>query len=223
MPNWCYNNMDIYGESSELQKFVEATKIVGEDGITEYGLSQLFPIPQELVDTTSGWHSDPDEQAKQTAKEEANIAKYGYKDWYDWACDPDNWGTKWGDSDFDWRSFGDETMVAPEETYISAYYQTAWSPADGLIRNISAKFPSLTFSVVSTEESDAFACYSIFRDGKLLAEGGEEPKRPEGLEEHTDENSEEFYDKLNDWQCETSDRWSGEADKALGKILIDNK
>ena len=220
MPNWCYNSIDIYGESSELQKFVEATKIVGEDGITEYGLSQLFPIPQELVDTTSGWHSDPDEQAKQTAKEEANIAKYGYKDWYDWACDPDNWGTKWGDSDFDWRSFGDETMVAPEETYISAYYQTAWSPADGLIRNISAKFPSLTFSVVSTEESDAFACYSIFRDGKLLAEGGEEPKRPKEL---TDENSEDFYDKLNDWQTETFDRWSGEADRALGKILIDNK
>ena len=221
MPNWCYNSIDIYGESSELQKFVEATKIVGEDGITGYGLSQLFPIPQELVDTTSGWHSDPDEQAKQTAKEEANIAKYGYKDWYDWACDPDNWGTKWGDSDFDWTNLDSENLkLEPTDVCISAYYQTAWSPADGLIRNISAKFPSLTFSVVSTEESDAFACYSIFRDGKLLAEGGEEPKRPKEL---TDENSEDFYDKLNDWQTETFDRWSGEADKALGKILIDNK
>lgn len=221
MPNWCYNSIDIYGESSELQKFVEATKIVGEDGITGYGLSQLFPIPQELVDTTSGWHSDPDEQAKQTAKEEANIAKYGYKDWYDWACDPDNWGTKWGDSDFDWTNLDSENLkLEPTDVCISAYYQTAWSPADGLIRNISAKFPSLTFSVVSTEESDAFACYSIFRDGKLLAEGGEEPKRPKEL---TDENSEDFYDKLNDWQTETFDRWSGEADRALGKILIDNK
>ena len=221
MPNWCYNSIDIYGESSELQKFVEATKIVGEDGITGYGLSQLFPIPQELVDTTSGWHSDPDEQAKQTAKEEANIAKYGYKDWYDWACDPDNWGTKWGDSDFDWTNLDSENLkLEPTDVCVSAYYQTAWSPADGLIRNISAKFPSLTFSVVSTEESDAFACYSIFRDGKLLAEGGEEPKRPKEL---TDENSEDFYDKLNDWQTETFDRWSGEADRALGKILIDNK
>ena len=221
MPNWCYNSIDIYGESSELQKFVEATKIVGEDGITGYGLSQLFPIPQELVDTTSGWHSDPDEQAKQTAKEEANIAKYGYKDWYDWACAPDNWGTKWGDSDFDWTNLDSENLkLEPTDVCISAYYQTAWSPADGLIRNISAKFPSLTFSVVSTEESDAFACYSIFRDGKLLAEGGEEPKRPKEL---TDENSEGFYDKLNDWQTETFDRWSGEADRALGKILIDNK
>ena len=221
MPNWCYNSIDIYGESSELQKFVEATKIVGEDGITGYGLSQLCPIPQELVDTTSGWHSDPDEQAKQTAKEEANIAKYGYKDWYDWACDPDNWGTKWGDSDFDWTNLDSENLkLEPTDVCISAYYQTAWSPADGLIRNISAKFPSLTFSVVSTEESDAFACYSIFRDGKLLAEGGEEPKRPKEL---TDENSEDFYDKLNDGQTETFDRWSGEADRALGKILIDNK
>lgn len=222
MPNWCYNNMDIYGESSELQKFVEATKIVGEDGTTEYGLSHLFPIPQELVDTTSGWHSDPDEQAKQTAKEEANLAKYGHKDWYDWACDPNNWGTKWGDGDFDWRSFGDETIVSPEETSISAYYQTAWSPADGLIRNISSQFPSLTFSVVSTEESDAFACYSIFRAGELIAEGGEEPKRPKELEEHPEEFDEEFYDKVNDWQTETSDKWSSEADKALRTILADN-
>lgn len=225
MPNWCYNNIEIYGDRDELQKFVDATKTTAEDGVVEYQLNHLFPIPAELQATPSAWYGDAEKQAEQIALEQANIAKYGYKDWYDWAYDPKNWGTKWGACDFDWKSFDmdDNYIVGPNETYISAYYQSAWGPADGLIRNISAKFPNLTFSVVSTEESDAFACFSIFRNGNLLAEGGEEPQRPAELEKLADEDTDAFYEQLGDWQCEVSDRWAAEADKALGRILVDKK
>lgn len=221
MPNWCYNNIDIYGDRDELQKFVDATKTTQEDGTVHHGLNHLFPIPAELQATPSAWYGDAEEQAKQTALEEAMFAKYGYKNWYDWACDDKNWSTKWGACDFDWRSFGEETIVSEGESYISAYYQSAWGPADGLIRNISAKFPGLTFSVVSTEESDAFACYSIFRDGNCLAEEGEEPEQPAELQELYEKDTDAFYEQLGDWQCEVQDKWSAEADKALGRILID--
>lgn len=221
MPNWCYNNMDIIGDRDELQKFVDATKTVTEDGTVQYGLNHLFPIPAELQATPSAWYGDAEKQAEQTALEQANIAKHGYKDWYDWACDSNNWGTKWGACDFDWKSFDvdDNYTVGPTETYISAYYETAWGPADGLIRNISAKFPKLIFTVVSTEESDAFACYSIFRNGFLEGEGGEEPVRPAELEELYDKDPDAFFEQLGDWQCEVQDKVSNACDKALAELM----
>lgn len=224
MPNWCYNRMEIMGSQDDLQQFVDATKIVAEDGTVGYGLNHLFPIPAELQATPSAWYGDAEKQAEQTALEQANIAKYGYKDWYDWACDNKNWSTKWGACDFDWTSFDidDNYTVRPNETYISAYYQTAWGPADGLIRNISAKFPNLVFSVVSTEESDAFACYSIFRNGCLVSEGGEEPVRPDELEQLYEKDPDAFFDALNDWQCEVQDKWATEADKAYERLSAVN-
>jgi len=221
MPNWCYNNIDIIGERSELQKFADATKTVTEDGTVQYELNHLFPIPQELRDTKSIIFTNPEEQAKQHAIEAEMKAKHGWKDWYDWACD--NWGTKWGVCDFDWNSLDEEMVVEPNATYISAYYQTAWSPADGLIRHISGLFPELIFSVVSTEEGDAFACFSIFRNGLLVAEDGEEPEMPEALQKLSEEDDDSFYEQLMDWRGEVSDKWSEAADRALGRLILDKK
>lgn len=225
MPNWCYSNIDIHGDQDELQKFVDATKITAEDGIVHHELNHLFPIPAELKATPSAWYGEEDKQAEQTALEQANIAKYGYKDWYDWAYDSKNWSTKWGACDFEWTSFDvdDNHIVGPTDSYISAKYQSAWGPADGLIRNISAKFPKLVFTVVSTEESDAFVCYSIFRDGNCLAEECEEPAQPAELEGLYEKDSEAFYEQLGDWQCEYQDKLSSACDRALERILIDKK
>ena len=233
MPNWCDNQLEVVGDRDELQRFVDATKNNNEEG--SHGLNHLFPIPEQLVETTSGWFSDPDEQAKQTAKEEANVAKFGHKDWYDWALE--NWGSKWGASNFQWTSFDyelDEESVlhgAPSsvlkvkdtDKYIGANFQSAWSPCDGLIKTISTQFPTLIFSVVSTEESDAFACYSIFRNGEVVVEDGEQPQMPKELEEYLakDENngSDEYFEMLHNWQLEYQDKWNSEADKALQNLM----
>lgn len=220
MPNWCYNNIDIIGDRDELQRFVDATKTTTEEGTVQHGLNHLFPIPAELQATPSAWYGDAEKQAEQTALEQANIAKYGYKDWYDWACADKNWSTKWGACDFEWTSFDmdDNYIVGPTEPYISATYNSAWGPADGLIRNISAKFPKLIFTVVSTEESDAFVCYSIFRGGFVEGEGGEEPVQPAELAELYDKDPDAFYEQIGDWQCEYRDKWSAECDKALSRL-----
>jgi hypothetical protein len=229
MPNWCDNQLEVVGDRDELQRFVDATKNNNEEG--SHGLNHLFPIPEQLVETTSGWFSDPDEQAKQTAKEEANVAKFGHKDWYDWALE--NWGSKWGASNFQWTSFDyelDEESVlhgAPSsvlkvkdtDKYIGANFQSAWGPCDGLIKTISTQFPTLIFSVVSTEESDAFACYSIFRNGELLAEDGETPKMPAEIMKLGETDDDSFYERLMDWQTEYQDKWNGKADKALQELM----
>lgn len=223
MPNWCFNNMDIHGDRDELQRFVDATKQTKEDGSFSHGLNHLFPVPEELSETTAGSFSDAAKQAELTKKEEANTKKYGFKNWYDWANDPSNWGTKWGACDFDWRSFDDDNhIVGPNESFISAYYESAWGPADGLILNISEIFPELIFSVISTEESDAFACYSIFRDGYTLAQDGETPSVPKAIVDmfNKDDEGTEKYEALTEWQTQVFDRWFNEADHALRRIII---
>jgi len=229
MPNWCDNQLEVVGDRDELQRFVDATKNNNEEG--SHGLNHLFPIPEQLVETTSGWFSDPDEQAKQTAKEEANVAKFGHKDWYDWALE--NWGSKWGATNFDWTSFDYELdedgvlhgapssvlKVKDTDKYIGANFQSAWGPCDGLIKTISTQFPTLIFSVVSTEESDAFACYSIFRNGELLAEDGETPEMPAEIMKLGETNDDSFYERLMDWQTEYQDKWNDKADKALQELM----
>ena len=84
-------------------------------------MTQFFPCPQELRDTTSGFFSDPVEQAKLDAQQAANQLKYGYPTWYEWMID--NWGTKW--------DFGDDnadTGYKPGDTELILTFDTAWSP-----------------------------------------------------------------------------------------------
>ena len=222
MPNWCDNELDVFGPGTELQRFVDATKYKeGEE--SGYALKHLYPCPQELVDTVAGFMQEGSDKALALAKQEvSNMEKYGHKNWYDWAYS--NWGTKWGDCEFDWSSNDGETVkVEPTDLCIGAHYQTAWGPADGLIRNISGQFPTLHFSVVSTEESDAFACFSIFHNGELVAEGGLTPEMPAEVVKAFDGDKDEAYGLLDDWRCQYSDAIRDEASTALNRLIPDAK
>jgi hypothetical protein len=229
MPNWCYNELEVQGEASELRKFVDATKTTYKDGETgetkeTIGLNHLFPCPEELSNTVSGWLGDGEEQKKLEEQQKRNIEKYGHQDWYSW-CNA-NWGTKWGACDFDWTSFFDGEMEANAK-YIGAYFQSAWSPAEGLIKEISKQFPTLVFSLVYTEESDAYAGCSVFRDGVMLAEEGEEPEIPKEIEalledkkKSEDEKWDEYYDALSEWRTEYSDKYREKRDALVANVLV---
>ena len=213
MPNWCHNTMDIHGEYEELKKFRVACQVKDEETGNIYAsFNKLFPIPDELAETTAGWFGDKDKQAEQTAKEISNIQKYGYKDWYEWALA--NYGTKWGAKDVELSE------LSPDETVMTGTYETAWSPADGLILKISELFPGLVFSVVSTEESDAFICFSIFSNGELLYEDGEQPVIPAEIEKLNETDIDLFYEKLMDWQTEYFDLWNEKAENETQKVLL---
>lgn len=212
MPNWCHNTIDIYGEHEELKKFQEACQVKDkETGEAFVSLNHLFPCPEELLNTTAGWFGEEEKQTELVIKQKSNLEKYGYKDWYDWANG--EWGTKWGARDV-WLG-----ELSPGETFITGTYDTAWSPADGLIKQISALFPTLLFSVVSTEESDAFVCYSIFKEGKLKAEDGEVPEIPSEIAKLADENNDSFYDELSEWQTNYFDSWNLKAQDKVLELL----
>lgn len=197
MPNWCNQYGEVRGSNKELKKFIEAIRIeqteewkaIPEWNRTEWDMNQLFPIPTELHETVSGYVGE--EKAEEHRKQqESNLAKYGHKDWYDWANA--NWDTKWGACRVDF----DEDTFDENSNSITLYWESAWSPAVGLMRNISEQFPELVFGMHFTEEADFFAGYMVFHKGEIVAEG---EHGMEGQPEY-DDDDENFDEKYSEWK-----------------------
>lgn len=88
-----------------------------------------------------------------------NIKKYGYANWYQWSIN--KWGTKWDACN--------ATVEDISSDYIFIRFDTAWSPPEGYIEELSAKFPLLEIQVRVTEESDAFMGFICATDGQINA------------------------------------------------------
>jgi len=101
-PNWCYNSITVKHENPEMIRRLGNAK----NGV----LQEFIPCPKELYDGVS---PAPDDIA------EANLEKYGAKDWYDWRVD--NWGTKW-DIEFD------NVFITDNDTCLTSTFDSAWSP-----------------------------------------------------------------------------------------------
>jgi len=82
-------------------------------------LQEFFPCPQALRDTVSGFMGE-DKRAAHEAQMADNIAKHGYKDWYDWQVA--NWGTKWDIG-------GDDGLIQKlDANTMQASFDSAWAP-----------------------------------------------------------------------------------------------
>ena len=176
MPNWCYNRMNVTGDRDSLVKLTEAITRKHDSSLAEttmsveqvdYDLTVLFPVPDELRITAMFFNTETDDPEYQELlkKYEANKAKYGHTTWYDWCIE--NWSTKWSPRIEEWT-----INDFPNGSEIYAYYETAWSPADGLIREVSKQFPTLLFVVSSDEEGRSFSCVMAFSNGEIVAEAG---------------------------------------------------
>ena len=109
MPNWCNNGITISHKDPAMIDRV----IKGQEGL----LMEFIPTPKELVETVAGFMGE-DKRAAHEAQQAANIAKYGYKDWYDWNVA--NWGTKW--------DFSLENVDRVDEHTVKAAFDSAWAP-----------------------------------------------------------------------------------------------
>ena len=119
MPNWCDNQITITGSKSVIDKIEKIAKEEkGAGGLLDF----FHPMPKELRDTTADGSED-----------KKLLEKYGYSDWYGWACD--NWGTKWDISEF----YGVDRQYLTEqsegESTISFAFSSAWSPPTGAYEN----------------------------------------------------------------------------------------
>ncbi len=165
MPNWCYNSTTFHGDNETLTKLVEAITTTDEDGKVHHDLTLPFPIPTELQIQSVFFHADSDDPEHQELlkKYEANEAKYGYRDYYDWNIA--NWGTKWSPD-------LSESEVEIDGNVLHLSYDTAWSPPTGLLRKISGLFPTLVITNTFDEEGMGFWGCEAFHGGKEVASYG---------------------------------------------------
>jgi hypothetical protein len=112
----------------------------------------------------------------------------------------EHWGSKWGAC----RIEVDKDI--PNNPTIR--YESAWSPCTPLIQKISTLYPNVIFSVVSTEESNAFAISEIIHNGEVIDEQSVDPTQyPPELQEivekaekdESEEAWEAWYDAESEW------------------------
>jgi hypothetical protein len=214
MPNWCYQNMTVYAKTEqELTEFLGAIKVTKPDSDEELSLNQLYPTPQELVDTPSAFYADAEKQAEHAKIEQANIAKYGAKDWYDWNCS--HWSTKWGACRVE--------LISEPYKVINGYtldlnFESAWGPSSLLIRKISELYPKMVFTISYTEESDAFVGVECFHNGELLREYNEEPELDELPDYEEDEDA--YYEAYDKQRSEIMNKLSDMEDDIAREIWV---
>lgn len=180
MPNYCSNNLRITGASKEVVRFYNAIT-AGE--LKEWEqfriLDNLFPTPKELTETPSGSFGDTDKQKQVEAQNKANIAKFGYKDWYDWNCA--NYGSKWSD-------FDGVINLLTEDT-LELAFMSAWSPITNGIIHVSKQFPTLDFVLTYEEGGMGFMGGIAVKNGEVLSEVEDEYPNPES-------DDDEDFDKM---------------------------
>lgn len=206
MPNWCYNSLTIHGDLAERKRLADLVREEKGDDIqpiVQYTLGNAYPIPEDLVIRAVIFSNEDTPEAKELqAKQEANLAKYGYRDWYLWCVD--NWGTKWSPR-------VEEDAWNEESDLTTAFFDTAWSPPSELLKKISELFPTLLFVNVIDEESNAFLGCDAYQGGVEVAShgtsfGSDIPEQFVGrfteLTNNEDMDDDDRYDELSDLYME---------------------
>lgn len=166
MPNWCQNNLRVYGDTIEISEFKQATlKLVKEENLetTEFTFEGLYPTPEELLNSISPAKIEDGETEEQfSARLKRLREEYGASDWYEWRIE--NWGTKWD---------ADETLIledSVDELYLC--FNTAWAPPTEWLKKVSLRFPNLNFVMDYMEEGQGYCGVLDISDGEIKEETG---------------------------------------------------
>ena len=185
MPNLCTNNLLVTGDQKEVKRFHDAiTKGEMKDYEQFRILDNLLPTPKELQDTPKGSFGESDKQKQKEEQNKANIAKFGYADWYDWNCA--NYGSKWSDY---------EGVINDYKAgSLDVVFMSAWSPITQGIIHVSKQFPKLNFLLTYEEGGMAFLGGSAIKAGELLNDiEGEYPSMSS-----EDDDYDAQYEKITD-------------------------
>ena len=106
----------------------------------------------DVHEPTGSWVTDEYLQEMLDGIERNKKAKQetGFPDWYSWNIA--HWGTKWSPDVYDCSV----AIDADGGSVATISYQTAWSPAEPLILELSKRFPSLQFVEAYLEEGMGF-------------------------------------------------------------------
>ena len=193
MPNWCQNGVTIRHQDPMKIKLLKDACL--EEGFCNYAI----PVPAALKDTMAGAYGDADKQAALEQQEADNLAKYGYKNWYDFCVD--EWGTKW-DVQFDSIEVSDDGLE------LTGSFDSAWAPPIGVYSalvqegyDVVAYYnePGMVFCGKYDNGADDYYEYGGFNSKNVRDEIGEELDDYFCISEQMAEYEEEEVDELVEW------------------------
>lgn len=178
MPNWCENELTIKGPGvEEIMAFLKIPaksreELGDEEGEKAYSdafdFNLLLPYPARYSEMDEEardlfWDAQTDGDALDLeARQIAYYAKWGTnKDGfnsggYEWCVR--NWGTKWNAS---WVDREGPNKIT---------FDTAWSPPEGVVAALAAKFPKNTFVHKFWEGGAGFKGRHEYRKGVLYSQ-----------------------------------------------------
>ena len=131
------------------------------------------------------------------------------------------WGSKWGACRIEVSDEGDYPL--------RIQFDSAWSPCDKLIQNISKQFPALLFGLSYTEESNAFVGWELYSDGKLVGSefvsGDTIPLELQEIHdkltsESSDEEWDEWYDLSNEWYNDQLESLDNDLETVTAEYIV---
>lgn len=153
---WIYNNRRELPPEERLNPELSDEDYDHVKGICE--TSTFMSIIDPSTGEINPKYIDPSEEIKKLGIQAVNnIINYGAPTWYEWRRL--NWGTKWNSCD---PGYSDDPHVIK--------YTTAWSPAYGVIEELSRSYPEVKFSIVGADEGfpQTFE-FVTFQDGEVVA------------------------------------------------------
>jgi hypothetical protein len=140
MPNWCDNDLFIYGSEQDLKKIKE--QVTNEAG--EFDFGKIVPEP-----TTPDYFKD-------------NLSSEDMKqhplNWYEWRIE--NWGTKWNASD--------SQIGEVKDDQLQVWFNTAWAPAIPVTTELSKQYPNVRIEHKYIEEGMDFCGVIELQNGEEL-------------------------------------------------------
>lgn len=140
MPNWCWNSLEIHGDSKQLKEFIDKSFTINDDGNYEFTFSGTYPEPDyDKMEENEGVMPN----------------------WYDWRIS--NWGTKWEPSG---EALTKEEVFS-HDTYLYVSFDTAWAPPEAWLAHICKDYKDLLFEMEYEEPGMEFGGRSVAENGEF--------------------------------------------------------
>ena len=153
MPNWCYNRVNVYGDSDTVDQVKEIYEIFENNNDP---FNQIFPIP-DFKNIPNKKGELPILEQHKNDKGEIVWETYNFPDgknddrWFEW--NNTNWGTKWDIT-------AQQVEIELEDSEIlEISFDTAWAPPEPICRRLREMFPDSSFSWFYDEPGMELAGY----------------------------------------------------------------
>lgn len=148
MPNITFTSACFTGPYEDLVKLHRLLSTDKEISHT------LLPIPP-FTESGKSHYANANANTKQLALYSRCKKAYGYDSDYDFVNDV--WGSKWGISDVEVH----DKKLTPGATVFTAQWQSAWSPAYGLIYVLARLFPTIEVHTGHEDECSVYKPHDI--------------------------------------------------------------